>query len=278
MTSVRARVIDATLQLLAEHRFEDVTLRAIAQRSGISLGELATTFSSRGAILAAYTKEVDERVLSASFDDMADQEPRDRLFDVLMSRIEMLREHRVAMASLIEAARRDSQLALFLNGLTVRAMRWMMEAAAISPRGTKGALATQRLAIGFARVMRVAAKEEDPGMPRTMAALDRELREMEENHKRLARYFGSAVRAAPAAREAPAAAPFAPEPSEPSYAAAPSDDPVSDPVAPSTAPSETLQDGPDPTRGESTAGPGTEDRPATGADDSNDNTPPGSVS
>lgn len=199
----RTRIIDAMLRLLADRPFEAVTLRAIAREADVSLSTLAATFPTRGDILAAYTRQVDDAVLNASFDDMADQPPRERLFDVLMTRIETLRPNREAIATLLKSARRDPQLALFLNGLQLTSMRWMLEAASITPKGWQGRAALQAMSLGFANVLRVFASEDDPGLPRTMAALDTALREAERRHKRLSRFFGSAVDAEPPVPDAP---------------------------------------------------------------------------
>lgn len=193
----RERIIEAMLSLLSERPFEEVSLRAIAERAGVGLDELARAFASRGAILEAYTRRVDERVLHDGFADTAEEAPRERLFDVLMTRLDVLRPNRPALACLLRSAERDLRLALFLNALAMRSMRWMLEAAEVTPSGWRGQLALQRLALGFARVLRVFVREDDPGLPRTMAALDKELRAMEKTHQRLARRFGEAVRAAP---------------------------------------------------------------------------------
>ena len=50
-----------------------------------------------------------------------------------------------------------------------------MTAAGISAAGPKGALRAQALTLMYVRVLSVWANDEDPGLARTMAALDREL-------------------------------------------------------------------------------------------------------
>jgi hypothetical protein len=67
-------------------------------------------------------------------------------------------------------------LALALNRLAVRSMRWMLTAAGINTAGGRGALRAQGLALMFGRVLRVWVDDDDPGLARTMAELDRALR------------------------------------------------------------------------------------------------------
>ena len=61
--------------------------------------------------------------------------PRERLFDVLMRRLEILAPHREAVRSLLRSARRNPPLALALNGLAVRSQQWMLTAAGIERIG-----------------------------------------------------------------------------------------------------------------------------------------------
>jgi hypothetical protein len=120
-------------------------------------------------------KEIDQQVLDGGTSDMAEESPRDRLFDVLMRRLEALAPFRTAVRSLRRSAICNPGLALALNGLGVRSMRWMLTAADISVAGPRGMMRAQGLALMFARVLRVWIDDEDPGLARTMAELDRTL-------------------------------------------------------------------------------------------------------
>src|SRR3954451_17788523 len=86
---MRDRVIAAFMGLLAEQPIERIGLAAIAARAGITLAELRGCFSSPLAILAAHIEETDRIVLAGIDADMADDPPRERLFDVLMRRLEV---------------------------------------------------------------------------------------------------------------------------------------------------------------------------------------------
>jgi len=173
--SARERVLEAFMGLLAEKPFEEVGLAEVAGRAGLSLAELRDLFGSTLEILAAQMKEIDRQVLAAGNGDMADEPPRERLFDVLMRRLDVLAPHKPALRSLMRSARRNPGLALALNRLGMRSQRWMLTAADISATGPKGALRAQGLALLFATVLRTWLDDEDPGLARTMSALDRAL-------------------------------------------------------------------------------------------------------
>lgn len=171
----RERIIDAFMALLAEKPIERIEFAEIAQRATVSLADLRGEFGTTLAILAAQMKEIDRAVLRGGDADMAQESPRERLFDVLMRRIEALGPHREAVRSLARSVARNPGLAVALNGLAVRSQQWMLAAADISSSGPRGMLRAQGLAMLFASVLRTWVDDDDPGLARTMAALDRAL-------------------------------------------------------------------------------------------------------
>jgi AcrR family transcriptional regulator len=173
--SARERVVDALLALLAEKPIEQIGFAEIATQADVSLAELRNMFGSTIAILAAHMKEIDRAVLAGGSADMADEPPRERLFDVLMRRLEALEPHKAAIRSLSRSAMRNPGLAFALNGLAVRSQQWMLTAADINASGPKGMMRAQGLAVLFAQVLRTWVDDDDEGLARTLAALDREL-------------------------------------------------------------------------------------------------------
>jgi len=171
----RDKLIEALMALLAERRFEEVGFGDVAARAGVSLAACRAEFGSILAVLAAHAKDVDRKVLAGLDSDLADELPRERLFDVLMRRLEVLGPHKGAIRSLVRSARRNPPVALALNALTARSMQWMLTAADINAVGPGGALRAQGLALLYASVLRTWVDDDDPGLARTMAALDREL-------------------------------------------------------------------------------------------------------
>jgi AcrR family transcriptional regulator len=174
-TGDRDKIVTAFLALLAEQPFEKIALTDIAERAGVSLAQLRGAFSSSFAILAAHIKDVDRAVLADDFSDMAEEPPRERLFDVLMRRLELLGPHRQAIGSLLRSARRDPPLALALNSMAVRSQQWMLAAAGIRISGPLGMIRAQGLTVLFGSVLQTWVRDDDPGLARTMAALDRAL-------------------------------------------------------------------------------------------------------
>jgi AcrR family transcriptional regulator len=174
-TTERGKVVAAFMALLAEKPIEKISMAEIAKEAGVSLAELRTAFASPLAILAAHMTDIDRAVLDHDFSDMAEEPVRERLFDVLMRRLEALAPYREAVRSLLRSARRDPPLALALNGLAVRSQKWMLNAAGIGASGPAGGLRAQGVALLFSSVLQTWIRDDDPGLARTMAALDRAL-------------------------------------------------------------------------------------------------------
>ena len=173
--SDREKAIDALMSLLADHSFEQIGLAEVAGKAGIKLSQLRTEFGSTLTILGAHIKEIDRVVLSGGDGDMAEEPARERLFEVLMRRLDALAPHRDAVRSIMRSTRRNPGLAFALNAMAVRSQRWMLEAAGIGTAGPRGALRAQGAALMFARVLSIWIDDEEDGLDRTMAALNRGL-------------------------------------------------------------------------------------------------------
>jgi AcrR family transcriptional regulator len=168
-------VVAVFMALLAEKSFEQIGFGEIATRAGITLAELRGRHGSTLSILAAQMKEIDRAVLAGVDPDLADEPPRERLFDVLMRRLDALAPHKAAVRSLARSVARNPGLGLALNSLAVRSQTWMLTAAGINAAGPRGMIRAQGLAMLFAGVLRTFVEDDDEGHAKTMAALDRAL-------------------------------------------------------------------------------------------------------
>jgi len=173
--SPRERIVEAFMALLGEQPIERIGMAEIAARAGVSLADLRGEFGTPLAILAAHVKQLDRQVLAEIDPDMTEESPRERLFDVLMRRIELLAPHKEAVRSLLRSTRYDPPLTLALNVMAVRSQQWMLTAAGIDASGPKGMVRAQGLALLFANVLRTWVEDDDDGLARTLAALDRDL-------------------------------------------------------------------------------------------------------
>ena len=171
----RGKIVDALMQLAAERAFENINISDIARRADITLGQFREAFPSKGAVLAAFTRRIDRIVLDETSDDLVAEPAKDRLFDVLMRRLDAMAPYKRGLEGIMDWARRDPLSAAALNREVVNSMRFMLEAAGIDCEGAVGAIKLQGLAVAWARVLEVWFRDDDPGLSKTMAELDREL-------------------------------------------------------------------------------------------------------
>jgi ubiquinone biosynthesis protein COQ9 len=167
----KGRVLAAALACAAAKDWAQVRLLDIAQEAKVPLGEMRDLFPSKSAIIAALLRAVDREVLNRT-ERVAGQEKRDLLFDVLMTRFDVLAPHKAALRSMAKSTGGD----LALAGPLFASQHWMLEAAGIDSSGAGGALRVAGLVGVYASVFRTWLEDDDPGQARTMAALDRRLR------------------------------------------------------------------------------------------------------
>ncbi len=138
---------------------------------------------------------------------------RDRLFYMLMQRLDVMQEHRAGVIALLRHLPFDPPLALMLKLATDRSMRWMLETAGVRTRGLRGELRVRALSGLWIWTMRAWERDETSDMSATMRVLDTALARAE----RLAGWFGGGPRPEFSAEEAgaPAADEMPPEPESP---------------------------------------------------------------
>jgi AcrR family transcriptional regulator len=171
----RGKIVDALMALAAERRFEDIAIRDICEKAKVSLADFRDAFPSKGAILAGFSRRIDRAVLSHGDEEISREAPRERLFDVLMRRLDAMAPYREGLREIAAWLRREPVAALAMNQTVVNSMRFMLEAAGIDSQGMAGAIKLQGLALAWARIVAVWLEDPEPELNKTMAELDREL-------------------------------------------------------------------------------------------------------
>jgi AcrR family transcriptional regulator len=172
----RSKIVDALFDLASEKRFEDISIRDICKKAGVSLADFRDSFPSKGAVLASFSRRIDRAVLAQDSEELADEGPRERLFDILMRRLEAMAPYREGLREANAWLTRDPSSALAINQTVLGSMRFMLEAAGIEvDGGAAGTIKLQGLAFAWARIVSVWLDDDDPGLSKTMAELDRQL-------------------------------------------------------------------------------------------------------
>ena len=167
--------IDAALELAALHGWRHVAMSDIVAAAGLALGDLYRLYPSRSALLRGFFQRLDVALLEDGPAE-ADISPRDRLFDVVMRRLDLLKPHREAVRSILRDAWSDPLTAACgLMAPAGRSLQWMLTAAGLEASGLRGHLRRQGLGAIYLGTLRVWLDDDTADMAKTMAALDRRL-------------------------------------------------------------------------------------------------------
>lgn len=168
-------IVLSSLKLAQELGWNHVTLQDLAESLDVKLAELHVFIDDKDDVLIALGKMIDRKVLEQVDAPDQDLSARDRLFDVMMERFDVLNDHRDGIIAIISSFKGDPKQAVISMPHLCRSMSWMMEAAGLDTGGLTGAAKVAGLSIVYLDVLRIWVKDDSPDMGKTMAALDKDL-------------------------------------------------------------------------------------------------------
>ncbi|MFT9361528.1 TetR family transcriptional regulator [Acetobacter okinawensis] len=162
-------LVSAALTLAQDRGWSSVTVLAAARQAGLALPEARRRFPLKASILLRLGRMADDVALA---DDMICGDVRERLFDLLMRRLDVFQQYRGGLQSVFRTLPMDPALTILLGGATVESMRWIADAAGVNTNGVVGFVRMNMLVAVWTHTLRVWEKDESPDMGSTMAALD----------------------------------------------------------------------------------------------------------
>ena len=178
-------IIDTALALAARDGWAQLSIRDIAVAANVPIGEALAIFPSKQVILTAFRNRIDQTVVAGTELDSLDGAVRDRLFDILMRRLEVLLPWKEGVAAIARDTLRDPLASL--HGITSlnRSMALMAECAGIPSSGLRGRTRIRGLTVIYLFVLRRWLNDDSTDMAPTMAELDGKLKTAEEFLQRL---------------------------------------------------------------------------------------------
>ncbi|MDB5492122.1 MAG: bacterial regulatory s, tetR family protein [Micavibrio sp.] len=170
----RATALRAALNLAAKHEWSAIVMGDIAAECGCTPAELQKIFKDKNEVLIAYGEQLDRKVAENVYIDDASPE-RDRLFDVIMERFDILNEDRAAILSIAKSFCTDPRGALSGLPHLGQSMTSMLDIAKIKGAGPRGIVTALGLTGVYLYALKVWRDDEKPDMGKTMAALDKAL-------------------------------------------------------------------------------------------------------
>lgn len=164
-----AALVSSAFAIAAARGWRHVSAAAAAREANLNFARARDRFTAPGAILRRFGQLADEHALTGA---LGQGPVKDRLFDVLLRRIDYLQLHRQGVLGLLRALPLDPALAAYLTAETRRSMAWLLESAGLSAQGLRGELRKTGLLAVWAWGIRAWARDDSEDLSATMAAFD----------------------------------------------------------------------------------------------------------
>lgn len=169
----------ALLQLVETQGWIDLSFAEIAEQAGVPIAEAHRLYPSKTAVLLGLTRAIDERILRGLEAEPLEGSAKDRLFDIVMRRFDVLKADRNAYRRLMRQLPATPNAFAALLCQLRRSLSLTLEAAGISASGLKGALRLQGLLAIYTAGLRTFANDESEDLAKTMAEIDKRLGQAE---------------------------------------------------------------------------------------------------
>jgi AcrR family transcriptional regulator len=165
----------ALLDLVETQGWIDLSFAEIADKAGVPIAEAHRIYSSKTAVLLGLTRAIDERILTSLDADPLEGSAKDRLFDIVMRRFDVLKADRNAYRRLMRQLPATPNAFAALLCQLRRSLSLSLEASGISASGLKGGLRLKGLLAIYVAGLRAFANDESEDLSKTMAEVDKRL-------------------------------------------------------------------------------------------------------
>lgn len=174
-TKIRNAILAAALDVAAIHPWEFVAMRQIADSANLDVTEVTNRFQNKSDIVAAIIDALDTEVEDVFPVVDEDASMRDRLFDVLMERIELANQNRAAHISFFKSFGWTKESSIADITLLRSSMTRMAKCAGLDTDGLLGGLQLAGLSLAYLWVLLTWTHDNSPDLGKTMAEMDRTL-------------------------------------------------------------------------------------------------------
>jgi AcrR family transcriptional regulator len=194
-------LVRMAFDLLAERGWARFSFAELARRAEMSLAEVYAELPDRAALLRVLGRRLDAEMLAIDLGELEGMSPRERVFELIMRRLDAMAPYKEGLRTLARMAGRDLMLLATACCNLDRLSRRLLDAATDDAPATT-AVARRVTEAVYLRTFRVWLDDDTPDMARTLAELDRRLQQAET----AARWFASFSRFCPRAAKTQATA------------------------------------------------------------------------
>ena len=168
-------LIDTTLSLAGELGWPSVTLQLIGKTANVPLSEVSAIFSSKWDILEAFRERTDLLLTAGKSANLSGQSAKDRLFDILMARIEIIEPWKAGIGSIARHAVAQPITGIRLFTSLNKSMARMIEHVDVKIQGPGTLLQSHGLTLIYLLVLRRWIGDHSSDLGPTMAELNERL-------------------------------------------------------------------------------------------------------
>ena len=168
--------VEAALRLAGNAPWNEISLVDIAAESRISEDDLRVLFPTKLSLLKTYSEQVNEQVAARGKSISMEESMKDRLFEAVMIRLDVLGNNKDAVANIMRATLRGNPKTILAGaGALRRAMVQLLDLCGGSSGGLCGEVKLRALGLIYLGVLRVWLMDDTTDTAKTMAALDKAL-------------------------------------------------------------------------------------------------------
>ncbi len=183
-----AKLIASAFTLIAEAGWRHLSLAEAARRAELPLAAVRSRFPDKCALLIRFGTQADRAALTGA---ITDGPVRDRIFDIVMRRIDFLQSQRAGVLALMRDLPFDPLAALTIAPFSLCSMAWLLSGVGVQTSGLRGTLRVQGMQLLWLATIRAWQHDESEDLSASMAALDHALNRAAQAENTLAETFGS---------------------------------------------------------------------------------------
>ncbi len=172
-------LLKTAFAVIEEQGWHGFNRAEVARRAGVPLARVYAELPTRHAVLAALGRRLDETMLGMEPSELADLTPRERVFELIMRRLDAMAPFKGGLRVLGREAGLDADVLGSSLCNVGRAVGWLVDASGARLGSLRRAGAGPVLALVYARVVNVWLRDDTADLSQTLAELDKRLDQAE---------------------------------------------------------------------------------------------------
>lgn len=171
---IRKSICAAAIKLAGKQPWKSVSLSQISKETKLPLAQIKKTYSNTSAILPDLIRNTDKEVILRANVNLEDS-AHDRLFEVLMTRFDVLQKNRKSILSIAHACKNEPAVLHLIFRAQIESMQNILMHTNLLEVGAVGMAKIFGLFVVYQYAFAQWTKDETKDMSKTMAALDKSL-------------------------------------------------------------------------------------------------------